>query len=66
MGRFVNARQAMYAATEEDRLSRHSEYIQRVLARIQRHREVIGKLRALRRELMLRRRKIMPGWVGIE
>jgi hypothetical protein len=64
--KFVAARQAMYNATAEDRRGRQSEYVQRVEERIVRHREVIGKLRAQRRELTLRRRGLMPGWVGQE
>jgi Domain of Unknown Function (DUF349) len=64
--RFTAARQAMYDATGQDRLALQSEYAQRVATRVQRHREVIGKLRALRRELTLRRQKVMPGWVGME
>lgn len=63
---FVAARQAMYDATAEDRRGRQSEYVQRVEERIRRHREVIGKLRAQRRELTIRRRGLMPGWVGQE
>jgi Domain of Unknown Function (DUF349) len=64
--RFAAARQAMYEATEEDRRSLQSEYLQRVEERIHHHREVIGKLRSLRRELTLRRQSVMPGWVGME
>ncbi len=64
--KFVAARQAMYNATAEDRRGRQSEYVQRVEARIAGHREMIGKLRAERRELALRRRGLMPGWVGQE
>ena len=63
---FVNARQAMYNATAEDRRGRQSEYVQRVEARIIGHREMIGKLKAQRREIALRRRGLMPGWVGLE
>ena len=63
---FVNARQAMYNATAEDRRGRQSEYVQRVEERIVGHREMIAKLRAQRRELGLRRRGLMPGWVGLE
>jgi hypothetical protein len=63
---FVAARQAMYDATEQDRLTLQSEYVQRVATRIQHHKEVIGKLRSLRRELTLRRQSVMPGWVGAE
>ena len=64
--KFVAARQAMYNATAEDRRGRQSEYVQRVEERIRRHREVMGKLRAQRRELTIRRRGLMPGWVGLE
>jgi Domain of Unknown Function (DUF349) len=64
--RFSAARQAMYDATAQDRRSLQSEYVQRVANRIQRHREVIGKLRSLRRELTIRRQGVIPGWVGIE
>jgi Domain of Unknown Function (DUF349) len=60
------ARQAMYDATAEDRRDRQSEYVQRVEERIAGHREMISKLRAQRRELALRRRGLMPGWVGQE
>jgi hypothetical protein len=63
---FVAARQASYDATQEDRRSLQAAYVRRVEERIQRHREVIGKLRSLRRELTLRRGKVMPGWVGTE
>jgi hypothetical protein len=63
---FVAARQAMYDATAEDRNRRQADYVQRVHERIHHHREVIGKLRSQRRELMLRRRAVVPGWVGIE
>jgi hypothetical protein len=63
---FVAARQAMYNATAEDRRGRQSEYVQRVEARIVEHRETIGKLKSQRRELALRRRGLMPGWVGQE
>ncbi|HEY1458018.1 MAG TPA: DUF349 domain-containing protein [Solirubrobacteraceae bacterium] len=63
---FVAARQAMYEATEPDRRVRESQYLGRVEARIQRHRESIGKLGALRRELVLRRQQVIPGWVGGE
>lgn len=56
----------MYEATEEDRRSLQSEYLKRVEERIHHHREVIGKLRSLRRELTLRRQSVMPGWVGME
>jgi hypothetical protein len=63
---FVTARQAMYNATAEDRRGRQSEYVQRVEARIIGHREMIGKLKSQRRELALRRRGLMPGWVGQE
>jgi hypothetical protein len=62
--RFVAARQAMYDATAQDRSSLQSDYVQRVAMRIQRHREVIGKLRSMRRELTLRRHDVTPGWVG--
>jgi len=64
--RFTAARQAMYDATASDRRSLQSEYVQRVATRIQRHREVIGKLRSLRRELTIRRQGVIPGWVGME
>jgi hypothetical protein len=64
--KFVTARQAMYNATAEDRRGRQSEYVQRVEARIIGHREMIGKLKSQRRELALRRRGLMPGWVGQE
>jgi hypothetical protein len=64
--KFVTARQAMYNATAEDRRGRQSEYVQRVEERILRHREVISKLRAQRRELGIRRQGLMPGWVGLE
>jgi hypothetical protein len=64
--KFVTARQAMYNATAEDRRGRQSEYVQRVEARIIGHREMIGKLKSQRRELALRRRGLMPGWVGAE
>jgi len=40
--------------------------VQRVEERIIGHREMIGKLRAQRREIALRRRGLMPGWVGQE
>jgi hypothetical protein len=60
------ARQAMYDATAQDRLSLQSEYVQRVALRIQRHREILGKARSLRRELTMRRQHVIPGWVGIE
>lgn len=60
------ARKAMYEATAEDRAARRSEYVQRVEERIHEHRETISKLRAKRRELAIRRRGIMPGWVGGE
>ena len=63
---FVNARQAMYNATAEDRRGRQSEYVQRVEERIIGHREMIGKLKSQRREIALRRRGLMPGWVGQE
>jgi hypothetical protein len=63
---FVTARQAMYNATAEDRRGRQSEYVQRVEARIIGHREMIGKLKAQRRELTIRRKGLMPGWVGQE
>ncbi|HEV2944987.1 MAG TPA: DUF349 domain-containing protein [Solirubrobacteraceae bacterium] len=63
---FVAARQASYDATQEDRRSLQAAYVRRVEERVQRHREVIGKLRSLRRELTLRRGKVMPGWVGTE
>jgi len=63
---FVAARQAMYDATADDRRARQADYVQRVEERIQNHREVIGKLRARRRELMFRRRSVIPGWVGME
>jgi len=64
--RFSAARQAMYDATAQDRLSLQSEYVQRVAERIQRHREVLGKARSLRRELTMRRQHVIPGWVGME
>jgi hypothetical protein len=64
--RFVAARQAMYNATAEDRRGRQSEYVQRVEARIVGHREMIAKLKSQRRELALRRKGLMPGWVGEE
>jgi hypothetical protein len=64
--KFVAARQAMYNATAEDRRGRQSEYVQRVEERIVGHREMIGKLRAQRRELTIRRKGLMPGWVGQE
>jgi hypothetical protein len=64
--RFTAARQAMYDATAQDRRSLQSEYVQRVADRIQRHREVLGKARSLRRELTMRRQHVIPGWVGIE
>ena len=64
--RFSAARQAMYDATAQDRLSLQSEYVQRVALRIQRHREVLGKARSLRRELTIRRQQVTPGWVGME
>jgi Domain of Unknown Function (DUF349) len=64
--KFVGARQAMYNATAEDRRGRQSEYVQRVEERIIGHREMIGKLRAQRRELTIRRKGLMPGWVGAE
>ena len=64
--RFTAARQAMYDATAQGRQSLQSEYVQRVATRIQRHREVIGKLRSLRRELTIRRQGVIPGWVGAE
>jgi hypothetical protein len=64
--RFSAARQAMYDATTHDRLSLQSEYVQRVALRIQRHREILGKARSLRRELTMRRQQVIPGWVGIE
>jgi len=60
------AKQAMYDATAEDRRARQSEYVQRVEQRIRDHRETIGKLKAQRRELALRRKGLMPGWVGLE
>jgi Domain of Unknown Function (DUF349) len=63
---FVAARQAMYDATAEDRRAQQSEYVQRVEERIRGHREMIGKLKAQRRELAIRRRGIMPGWIGLE
>jgi hypothetical protein len=63
---FVAARQAMYNATAEDRRGRQSEYVQRVEARIVGHREMIAKLKSQRRELALRRKGLMPGWVGEE
>ncbi len=63
---FVTARQAMYNATAEDRRGRQSEYVQRVEERIISHREMIGKLKAQRRELALRRQGLMPGWAGAE
>ena len=53
----------MYDATElNSRLSLQSEYVQRVATRIQHHREVMGKLRSLRREFTLRRQQVTPGW----
>jgi len=64
--RFSAARQAMYDATAQDRRSLQSEYVQRVALRIQRHREILGKARSLRRELTLRRQQVTPGWVGME
>jgi hypothetical protein len=64
--RFTAARQAMYDATTEDRRSLQLEYVQRVAERVQHHREVIGKLRSLRRELTMRRQHVIPGWVGME
>ena len=64
--RFSAARQAMYDSTAQDRLSLQSEYVQRVALRIQRHREILGKARSLRRELTLRRQHVTPGWVGME
>ena len=64
--RFTAAKQAMYDATAEDRRSLQSEYIQRVSERIQHHRETIDKLKSQKRELALRRRGLMPGWVGEE
>lgn len=64
--RFSAARQAMYDATAQDRVSLQSEYVQRVAVRIQRHREVIGKLRSLRRDSTIRRQGVVPGWVGSE
>ena len=64
--RFTAARQAMYDATAQDRQSLQSEYVQRVATRIQRHREVLGKMRSFRRELTMRRQQVIPGWVGIE
>jgi hypothetical protein len=64
--RFSAARQAMYDATQQDRLSLQSEYFQRVALRVQRHREVLGKARSLRRELTMRRQHVIPGWVGAE
>ena len=64
--RFSAARQAMYDATAQDRLSLQSEYVQRAAERIQRHREVLGKARSLRRELTMRRQHVIPGWVGME
>jgi len=57
---------ARAAAAAEDRRERQSEYVQRVEARIVGHREMIGKLRAQRRELTIRRKGLMPGWVGQE
>jgi len=57
---------ARAAATAEDRRGRQSEYVQRVEERIVGHREMIGKLRAQRRELTIRRKGLMPGWVGQE
>jgi nitroreductase len=53
-------------ARAEDRRRRRDEYVQRVEQRIAGHHEMIGKLRAQRRELALRRRGLMPGWVGEE
>lgn len=64
--RFSAARQAMYDATAKDRLALQSEYFQRVAERIQRHREILGKARSLRRELTMRRQHVIPGWVGME
>jgi Domain of Unknown Function (DUF349) len=64
--KFVTARQAMYNATAEDRRGRQSEYVQRVEERIIGHREMISKLKSQRREIALRRRGLMPGWVGLE
>jgi hypothetical protein len=63
---FVAARQTMYEATAEDRRSRQAEYVRAIEERIQDHRQTNGKLRALQRELLLRRRAIQPGWVGLE
>jgi hypothetical protein len=40
--------------------------VQRVAERIQRHREILGKSRSLRRELTIRRQHVIPGWVGME
>jgi Domain of Unknown Function (DUF349) len=64
--RFSAARQAMYDATQQDRMSLQTEYVQRVALRIQHHREVLGKARSLRRELTMRRQHVIPGWVGME
>jgi Domain of Unknown Function (DUF349) len=58
--------QAKAAAAAEERRERQGEYLQRVEARIAGHREMIGKLRAQRRELALRRKGLRPGWVGQE
>jgi hypothetical protein len=57
---------ARAAAAAEDRRERQGEYLQRVEERIAGHREMIDKLRAQRRELALRRKGLMPGWVGQE
>jgi hypothetical protein len=57
---------ARAVAAAEDRRERQGEYLQRVEARIVGHREMIDKLRAQRRELALRRKGLMPGWVGQE
>jgi hypothetical protein len=57
---------ARAVAAAEERRERQGEYLQRVEARIAGHREMIGKLRAQRRELALRRKGLMPGWVGQE
>jgi len=64
--RFCSARQAVYDATAQDRLALQSEYFQRVALRVQRHREILGKARSLRRELTMRRQHVIPGWVGME
>jgi hypothetical protein len=56
----------MYEATAADRCARQGEYAQRVEERIRENREAIGRLRAERRELTIRRRAVIPGWVGLE